>query len=1443
MSPEQARGEAVDARTDLFSLGSVLYAMCTGRPPFRAGNNMAVLKRVCEEAPTPIRETNPEVPDWLCAIVAKLQAKNPAERYQSAAEVAAVLGEHLARVQHPSVVPVPAVKPAAAPVRRARRWVAAAVALLALVAGLGVAEATGTTNVRATVIRIFTPDGTLVVETDDPAVKVVVEGDGDLVITGTGAQEVRLRAGSYRLKATRDGKEVKLDRDLVTISKGDRQIVKVRLEADPSPALAIPPATAIPPAAVGAFVVLGGKGVEVGKFDTLAEAVKRAADGDTIEIRDNGPFVTDPIDLGPKALTIRAGASFVPVIKPSPAAVRADAALLRFEGALTLEGLEVHHYGLPEKSDAGYPERRILYSHGAPLYLSNCKLFVNPGKRVLASAVCGYDSLRGHIRNCLIVSKAYPGYGVILSTGTQWTVENCLIVTDEGPAVAIGPDGKHSLGTNLRLSRNTLVSQEVINVGGPEAVMVDARLDPTAKSIPSTPIEADGNVCQVGSILGLNFVSKNPTGVPVDRQRKALEKLIRWRERDSVYQVTDEFFLYIPHPPARLFKSLGEWDTFWGLKDTGCAQGVVRMRGNPKDRIATAPEAITPDDFRLRPDSAGYQADKNKKDLGADVDLVGPGAAYEKWKKTPDYQQWLKDIGQIKSVSPKEPGAFVVLGGQGVAERKYDTLADAVKWADDKDTIEIRGNGPFLTDPIDLGPKVLVIRAGPGYLPVIKSNPAVGKAGDSLLSTRGSLTLEGLELRYEERPEEAERILVYSSSAPLSITNCKLIVRPGKDLQPKAINAWESSLRIRNSLIVSPNYGVLLGSTARTQAVVENCLIAASVGFSSQTDEENAPGTRFRLSRNTWTAGVGWTLQLPGVALCDRLLQPTPKPVVVTPVVTEGNVWQVRNVFGLNAASTKHPQGLPAEEQRRIIPSLLRWRHQDDVYALEQEAFVSGPPTGFLKNLAEWNQYWELKDTGSLQGRILLRGNPQGLLESNPDAITPAHFRLRADSAGAQAAKDKKDLGADVELVGPGAAYEKWKKTPEYQQWLKDTRQRRARPEPKPEPGAFVLLGGKGVEVAKFDTLAAAVSEAQSDDTIEIRGNGPFLTNPIDLGNKALTIRAGAGFVPVIRPSPAALKAEAQLLLTAGRLTLEGLELHYAALPETNRGLIGSVAAPLYLTNCKLVLIPGKGAATVAVETTNPTRALMRNCLVVAPGNAFLLHDHPRMLWTIDNCLVATTTAFYVQTYADTAPGTKLRLNRNTLVCVEGIFATGPDDALADRLRDPAGKPVVPILIDVEENVWQTLNVLNVRSESEKFPKGRPVEEQRKALTKLVQWRERGNAYGLAEEPFLNLRVPPTGLLKNLTEWNAFWGLKDTGSLQGPIFFRDDPMALMREVPEDITPDDFRLLDGSAGYRARKDKKDLGADVDLVGPGAAYEKWKKTPEYQQWLADTGPLKK
>jgi serine/threonine protein kinase len=135
MAPEQALGQTLDQRADLFSLGSVLYQMVAGRPPFRANTAVAVLKRVAEDTPRDIREIIPETPQWLCDIIAKLHAKNPDDRYQSAREVADVLADCEAQLKANSRLKdysrIPRIKPQ--PSGR-RKWVvvAAAVAVLLL---------------------------------------------------------------------------------------------------------------------------------------------------------------------------------------------------------------------------------------------------------------------------------------------------------------------------------------------------------------------------------------------------------------------------------------------------------------------------------------------------------------------------------------------------------------------------------------------------------------------------------------------------------------------------------------------------------------------------------------------------------------------------------------------------------------------------------------------------------------------------------------------------------------------------------------------------------------------------------------------------------------------------------------------------------------------------------------------------------------------------------------------------------------------------------------------------------------------------------------------------------------------------------------------------------------------------------------------------------------
>jgi uncharacterized protein (TIGR03067 family) len=121
MSPEQARGEQVDQLSDLFSLGSVLYALCTGQPPYRSDSSYGVMRRIIDESPTPIRKLNPAIPEWLACIVERLMAKDKSDRFATASEVHKLLDACLSHVQQPNVIALPAI-PGSSPLPEQRSF-------------------------------------------------------------------------------------------------------------------------------------------------------------------------------------------------------------------------------------------------------------------------------------------------------------------------------------------------------------------------------------------------------------------------------------------------------------------------------------------------------------------------------------------------------------------------------------------------------------------------------------------------------------------------------------------------------------------------------------------------------------------------------------------------------------------------------------------------------------------------------------------------------------------------------------------------------------------------------------------------------------------------------------------------------------------------------------------------------------------------------------------------------------------------------------------------------------------------------------------------------------------------------------------------------------------------------------------------------------------------
>ncbi len=177
MSPEQAEGKPIDARSDLFSLGSVMYAMCAGRAPFHADSAIAILRQVSDFAPVSLYERNGKTPDWLSAIIDRLMAKNPDERFQSAGEVADVLGQHFESVRTNQLS---GNRPLLSPIaewsnspddslRTAKLLQWAAMVFLPIA-------------ILAAVFIIRTSRGEFVLTTDDPAISARINAAGGLVV-------------------------------------------------------------------------------------------------------------------------------------------------------------------------------------------------------------------------------------------------------------------------------------------------------------------------------------------------------------------------------------------------------------------------------------------------------------------------------------------------------------------------------------------------------------------------------------------------------------------------------------------------------------------------------------------------------------------------------------------------------------------------------------------------------------------------------------------------------------------------------------------------------------------------------------------------------------------------------------------------------------------------------------------------------------------------------------------------------------------------------------------------------------------------------------------------------------------------------------------------------------------------------------------------------------
>jgi serine/threonine protein kinase len=1320
MSPEQAEGLPVDPRSDLFSLGSVLYAMCTGRPPFRATSTVAVLKQVSMDRPRPIQETNPEVPLGLVEIIAKLHAKDPAQRFQSAAEVAELLGRHLAELQQPT-------GSLRTPLVPKRRWHMAAAAILLLAVGLGLLEAVGVTrlvpaldSLRRTVSGPAQPSGE-----ELPAAAVVTpqaEGRPQLL---TPAEGTLLSNGVLDMKKVRVW-----EFRWAPVAEASRYHLHV-----------IGPTGTIPLINNPNLTVPSYRFTDTGYAPTTALSgwrwkVRAMVNREWAEWSEERSFDVEP--PGPPS-----GAN-PPAAAPTLAALK--------QGGITA-------FGFPQAQ---------------------------------ATVLCDTADLR-----------------VSLWNNRTYLCVQAILWKDGDDALLQAVDGK--------LFGNT------------STVVLD--------------VDADGKITpQVDRIYSLN----------------------PWPKMHGLYNQV--------YKDERVITFLQQSDTKGrgAIRYLSTADGarvrvdslvipLAEINKRPGDKLRLAYWGASPKS-NLTLNSVGYQGrgtyfshqlpwDKFHEVTLADrADVIDP-------RTVPDGRD---DPNPLMQPATRP---FVLLARDGRTEQRMETLAEAVRFARGGDTIEVRGNGPFLQEPIAIQKGHAVrIRAGEGFRPVFHvsqtTSPMQLPAPPEMIESRSPLVLEGLEFQQIgpefKVPLGRTQSPIVLGFGPLYVANCRFI--GGKDPSAIPLHAF-APLRceVCNCQLVSGGGGFSLYDNAPSRIVLRNNVIAAAkwpLHVHINVVPPAFPNADLQLTGNTLVGRVNLVYTLnPKEPPQPEAGAPKALRFAAAGNVFDGSGWRsVLSQFVLN------------ERPKEWLQQWVSWKGDRNFFVSDDwmsSAAVNGKDTQISANLAEWRQFWNDAEIGSVQQKTIryLNGDIQAKLREAAEQLTPADFRLHPESAG----PDSKNLGADVDLVGPGPAYERWKKTAAYQEWLKVTEQALRSGEEKSagvvlrqaEAQPFVLLARDGRAERSLETLAEAVQRAQAGDTIEVRGNGPFLQEPIVISQgHAVRIRAGEGFRPVFHSVPREQGGFPVLISSLTYLVLEGLEFQQINPNRTNqptpRPIVDCMSGdPLYVANCRFVGSPYGGSRVISVAFSS--RCEVCNCQLIGTWGLLLNYQRPNRTVLRSNVIVTREMPLEVHPAAEV----DLQLTRNTIVGKIAITLGRSLDT--DPPADPMAGAAKRLRIEASGNIFDGTNPVYYWSGRAAKPA-----ELAELLQRRLSWKGDHNLFSplarlavqdtLTETPRPpNSKVPnryePSVISDGLTSWRQFWGDKETGSVEGGCRYRGgDIRGMFASDPEQLTPEALRLHPESAGRGARPGGQDVGADVDLVGPGPAYERWKKTPEYQDWLKVTGQTK-
>lgn len=1325
MAPEQALGHKLDQRADLFSFGSVLYQMASGRPPFRAASTLAVLKRLTEETPRPIQEIIPETPTWLCDIITKLHARNPNERYQSAREIADVLAnceaqlkEH-SRLKDLSLIPRAKAQPAGW-----WKWVAvAAVALPLLAIGLYAVTRPGSQPKVA-------GNGTIKPPTPDP-----IKPASALTPNQVTKQGVPESDGWVQLFNGKDLTGWKPH----PLAPGDWCVED------------------------GAIVGRGGISLLLSESGDYANFHLRA------EVKINA--------TGDSGICFRL-----------PHQGRPD--------------------NLPAQSEitGGY-EAQIAVRSNYPVHTGSVMISVDPARAPL-------------------VHKA----PLMLHRPDQWFV---LEVIAEGDRIQTSVNGKpaadyrddqqrfsrgrlalHTWGANITFVQFRKIEIKELPASSPEvpkraadflafiqgtwqreAVIVEPKLPPNdARSAGQLTFDAVAN----GKVMRGHSVDEHgrSTSLTLHFYDEASDRLKSWSfsaedgataSNFGVYDAASRSFLWEEPLPDGV-TSLHHMDFVDAntvrskIYDRDAAGKTVYESRVTFTRTSTPPavpmSAIDP----KRPDEMKV-LDRLAGEWRNEITVAIPG--------TTDPPK--KEVLRTKARS--------ILGG-----RLIETI----------DTNETTNSSDYSLLWYDVAAKRYRLTAFLGNGQVIDFSGTWDETTQTLALTEpngvrfGHMIFKSddlYELRRAAR-NPAGNIVFDATGVARRVNPLPPTYKNSLGMEFVIVPKGKSWLGGGNDRLGDKEVEIpadfYLGKYEVTQEEWEKVMGENPCHFSRNgegkdavKDITDADLKRFPVENVSWDQcqifvaklnerekESGWVYRLPKEAEWEYACRGGPMAV------------KVDSAFDFYFAKPKKP----------LLPDQANFEYGKGLKRTCKVGLYEPNSLGLYDmhgNVWEWCDDTEQGANGASH-----RVNRGGGWNCEPESCRAAR---RHPFGGVSPPSDRHSvLGLRLARVPAGAPSAESKALPV-------------------AVAPFVILARDAAAEQKFASLAQAVAAAKERETIEIRGNGPFPTDPVVL-SKTLTLRAGEGYRPVLIHTQAG-----SLLWAKAPLTLEGLEIHSFGnkhkVKESQVALVQTTQQPLRIAHCRIVVT----GELVAIQTyASPLLEVMSSEIFSQDHNSIDLGLADKVKLVVKNCTLAGRGAIALYQNGKPCQDAEIEFTGNTFVAAEWFawshrFFHEPMGAGNEAFRSLSIKAV--------GNVFQCRRSFAgvIHADAENPFRSAALCDWYRAH---VAWEGRDNLYAV-QGLYLICHEgdkAPEKQWNALKDWNEFWKVEKGSGMEGtPLFAGGDLVERAGQDPMKLAAADFRLKQGSPGAGSGPDGENLGADVGLVGPGDAYEKWKATPGYQDWL--------